>query len=122
MDKDYRSNLYNKHIYQNGPEFPVRVAKATGGNNIFTAAFMSELVSEQKLKISHMRVGSSPLYYIVGQEEQLQKYSDHLNNKEQEAFKLIKQKEILLDIEQEPAIRVALRSIKDFAIPIKIRD
>ena len=63
MDKDYRSNLYNKHIYQiamqdmqkiiqikerilevikqNGPEFPVRVAKATGGNNIFTAAFMS---------------------------------------------------------------------------------
>src|SRR3989344_2304431 len=144
MDKDYRSNLYNKHIYQiamqdmqkiiqikerilevikqNGPEFPVRVAKATGGNNIFTAAFMSELVSEQKLKISNMRVGSSPLYYIVGQEEQLQKYSDHLNHKEKEAFKLIKQKEILLDIEQEPAIRVALRSIKDFAIPIKIRD
>ena len=106
-------------IRQRGPDFPVRVASAIGGNNLFTAAFMSELVSEQKLKISVMRVGSSPLYYIPGQEEQLQKYSEYLNQKEKEAFKILKENKILKDEELEPAIRVALRSIKDFAVPIQ---
>ncbi len=109
-------------IQQRGPELPVRVASVIGQNNIFTAAFMSELVGEQKLKLSSMRVGGSPLYYIAGQEEQLQKFTEYLNHKEKEAFKLIKEKEILEDSQQEPAIRVALRSIKDFAFPIKIID
>jgi len=109
-------------IKKNGPELPVRVASAIGNNNIFTAAFMSELVSEQRLKISNMRVGSSPLYYISGQEEQLQKYSNYLNNKEKEAFQLLKQNNILEDTLVEPAIRVALRHIKDFATPIQIID
>lgn len=109
-------------IQQRGPELPVRVAGTIGQNNIFTAAFMSELVGEQKLKLSNMRVGGSPLYYIQGQEEQLQKFTEYLNHKEKEAFKILKQEEILEDSQQEPAIRVALRSIKDFAVPIKIID
>ena len=109
-------------IKQRGPELPVRIANSIGVNNLFTAAFMSELVSEQKLKMSNMRVGSSPLYYIQGQEEQLQKYTNYLNHKEKEAFNLLKQNSILQDSEQEPAIRVALRSIKDFAVPIQIKD
>lgn len=109
-------------IQERGPEFPVRVASTIGQNNIFTAAFMSELVGEQKLKLSSMRVGGSPLYFIPGQEEQLQRFTEYLNHKEKEAFKLLKQSEILEDSEQEPAIRVALRSIKDFALPVKIVD
>ena len=109
-------------IRQRGPELPVRIANAIGINNLFTAAFMSELVSEQRLKMSNMRVGSSPLYYLTGQEEQLQKYADYLNHKEKEAFNLLKQNAILADNEQEPAIRVALKSIKDFAVPIQIID
>src|SRR3989338_11381770 len=95
-------------IKKNGPELPVRVASAIGNNNIFTAAFMSELVGEQKLKLSNMRVGGSPLYYISGQEEQLQKYTEYLNHKEKEAFHLLKKEAILEDSEQEPAIREAL--------------
>ncbi len=109
-------------IRQRGPELPVRIANTIKLSNIFTAAFMSELISEQKLKISNMRVGASPLYYIQGQEEQLQKYTDYLNHKEKEAFNLLKQNSILQDSEQEPAIRVALRSIKDFAVPLQIID
>src|SRR3989344_913942 len=109
-------------IKQRGPEIPVRIANAIGTNNLFTSAFMSDLVSEQRLKISSMRVGASPLYYIQGQEEQLQKYIDYLNHKEKEAFNLLKQNSVLQDSEQEPAIRVALRSIKDFAVPIQTID
>ncbi len=107
-------------IRQRGPELPVKLANTMGISNIFTSAFMSELVGEQKLKISHMRVGSSPLYYILGQEEQLQKYANYLNNKEKEAFGNLKDKQILQDDELEPAIRVALRSLKDFAVQIQI--
>ena len=109
-------------IKQRGPELPVRIASAINQSNLFTAAFMSELVGEQKLKISSMRVGGSPLYYIQGQEEQLQKHIEYLNHKEKEAFKLLKEKEILSDSQQEPAIRVALRNIKDFAVQVKIID
>lgn len=109
-------------VRQRGPELPVRVASTIGQSNLFTAAFMSELVGEQKLKLSNMRVGGSPLYYISGQEEQLQKYTEYLNHKEKEAFKLLKEKEVLQDSDQEPAIRVALRSIKDFAHQVRIID
>ncbi len=69
-----------------------------------------------------MRVGSSPIYYIPGQEAQIENFAHHLGNKEKEAFTLLQNKKILEDSEQLPAIRVALRSIKDFAIPFKKED
>lgn len=62
-----------------------------------------------------MKVGNSPIYYLSGQEKQLEPYSEYLKNKEKEAFMLLKENQFLKDREQEPAIRVALRSIKDFA-------
>ena len=66
-----------------------------------------------------MRVGSSPLYFIQGQEPMLEKFAEHLKSKEREAFTLLKEKSFLKDLEQLPAIRVALREIKDFAIPFR---
>jgi hypothetical protein len=107
-------------IKKSGPNLPVKVASAVGMSNLFTAAFMSELIAEQKLKISNMRVGSSPLYYIESQEEQLQKYVEYLNHKEKEAFRKLKESQILQDDELDPAIRIAMRSIKDFAVQLQI--
>ncbi len=106
-------------LRQRGPSLPVHIAKGTGLSILFASAFLSELLSERKIRISNMRVGSSPIYYISGQEDQLENFSLHLNNKEKEAFAILQNKKILKDIEQNPAIRVALRSIKDFAIPFK---
>lgn len=63
-----------------------------------------------------MRVGSSPIYFIQGQEQMLEKFSQYLKSKEQDAFALLKEKKFLKDELQEPAIKVALRKIKDFAI------
>ena len=45
----------------------------------------------------------------------------YLNSKEKEAFLLIKARKLLDDEKMEPAIRVALRAIKDFAVPLKIK-
>ena len=69
-----------------------------------------------------MRVGSSPLYLIPGQEYLLERFSQYLKNKEKDAFELLRTNKFLIDSKQDPAIRVALRSIKDFAIPFKEDD
>lgn len=105
-----------------GPVLPVQITKETGLNILFASAFLAELLSEKILKITNMKVGSSPVYYIPGQESQLEKYSKHLGNKEKDAFILLQENKFLKDRDQIPAIRVALRSIRDFAIPFKKND
>ena len=62
-----------------GPSLPVHIAKQTGQSMLFSSAFLSELVSDKEVKLSHMKVGGSPLYYIPGQEESLEKFSNYLN-------------------------------------------
>ena len=105
-----------------GPSLPVHVAKETGLNILFASAFLSELLNEKKIKISNMRVGNSPIYFVSGQEIMLEKFSEYLKSKEKEAFLLLRERKFLKDSEQEPAIRVALRAIKDFALPFKIKE
>jgi len=106
-------------LRRRGPSLPVHIAREMEMSMLFASAFLSELLSEKKIKISFMRVGNSPIYFISGQEVFLKKFSHHLNRKEKEAYSLLENKKFLKDNEQEPAIRVALRSIKDFAIPFK---
>ena len=106
-------------LRRNGPSLPVRIARETELSTLFASAFLSELFSEQKIKFSNMKVGSSPIYFLPGQEPMLEKFSEHLKSKEKEAFILLKEKKFLDDEKQEPAIKVALRAIKDFAIPFQ---
>jgi len=105
-----------------GPSIPSYISSQINMSILFTSAFLSELLSEKRLKISNMRIGSSPIYFIPGQEPELQKYSNYLKSREKDAFILLRDKKFLKDSEQEPAIRVALRSIRDFAVPIKISE
>jgi len=103
-----------------GPSIPVRIAKEINMSPLFTSAFLSELLSEKTIKTSHMKMGGTPIYLIPGQEIQLEPFAEqYLKSKEKEAFLLLKEKKFLMDLEQEPAIRVALRVIRDFAVPFK---
>ena len=106
-------------IKRDGPSLPMQVAKKINLSSLFTSAFLSELFTDKELKMSHMKVGSSRLYFVSGQEPILEKFSEHLKSKEKEAFLLLKEKKFLRDNEQSPAIRVALRELKDFAIPFE---
>lgn len=108
-------------IRSKGPSFPARISRETGVSPLFTSAFLSELVSERKLRISNMKVGSSPIYYIEGQEKMLEDFSEYLNSREKEAFFSLKKEIVLNDEELDPALRVALRKIKDFAFPVTVR-
>jgi len=102
-----------------GPSLPVHIAGEIKSSILFSSAFLGELVSEKRVKMSHMKVGSSRLYLLAGQEPYLEKFSQHLKSKEKEAFLLLKEKKFLRDSAQNPAICVALRELRDFAIPFK---
>jgi hypothetical protein len=105
-------------IQRLGPILPIPLAREVGMDTLFTSAFLSELVGEKKVFTSNMRVGTTPIYFLKGQEEMLTKYGElHLKGRELQAYHLLKQNNFLKDIQQEPAVRVALRAIKDFAIP-----
>lgn len=106
----------------NGPCLPVHIAKGVNMSILFTSAFLSELISEKRIKTSHMKVGSSSLHFISGQEPKLENFSQYLKSREKDAYELLRGKKFLKDREQEPAIRVALRAIKDFAIPFTINN
>ncbi|HTY43987.1 MAG TPA: hypothetical protein VMC80_01990 [Patescibacteria group bacterium] len=103
----------------NGPSLPVHISRETGLSILFSSAFLSELLAEKEVKMSDLRVGSSPVYFLPGQEPFLEKFAQHLKSKEKEAFLILKEKKFLKDSELSPAIRVAMRGIKDFALPIQ---
>jgi hypothetical protein len=106
-------------VKEKGPSLPVHIAKEINMDTLFASAFLSELVTEKRLKISHIKVGNSPLYFIHGQEPLLENFSQYLKSREKEAFLLLKENKILEDSKQNPIMRVALSEIKDFAIPFK---
>ena len=107
-------------VKRNGPVLPVQIAKEINSNTIIASAHLSESVANKELRISHIKVGTSPLYYLPGQEASLQKFSNHLHEKERKAYELLKNKEILRNNKLEPVIRVALKNINDFAVPLQV--
>lgn len=109
-------------LQRRGPSLPIQIAKDISMSSLFVSAFLSELTDEGKIKVSTLKVGGSPLYYLEGQETSLENFQKYMHPKEGEAFQLLKNNKILKDSSQEPAIRVALRQIKDFAFLFKKDD
>jgi hypothetical protein len=106
-------------LEEKGPSLPIQISKEIGMSSLFISAFLSELTNEKRINVSHLKVGGSPLYFLNGQEEQLENFYKFLHPKEAETFLLLKTHKILKDSEQEPAIRVALRSIRDYSVGFK---
>jgi len=106
----------------NGPILPVQLSKVLNKDLIYTSAILSSLVASGYLKITNVKIGGSPLYYITGQEYKLQRLNKYLKDREQEAFELLKNNKVLRESELQPVQRVALREIKDFAVQILAKD
>ena len=107
-------------IKTKGPVLPVDIAKVLGTSILLASAHLSDLRSRDKVKISHTKIGGSPVYYIKGQEYKLQDLANNLNNKELKVYDNIKDKKILRDIDLAPSERVMIRNIKDFAFPFYV--
>ncbi|MBI3036307.1 hypothetical protein HYY73_00920 [Candidatus Woesearchaeota archaeon] len=107
-------------VRMRGPVIPSQISKEIGTNILMASAILSELASKNDVKISSVKFGGTPLYYVVGQEPKLQNYIAGLPQKEKEAFELLKANGVLRDHSMEPATRFALRQIKDFAKPLEV--
>lgn len=103
-----------------GPIVPNQISHDIKCDGLLASAMLSDLVSTKHLAVSSLKYGSSPLYYLPEQKPSLEAFADNLPAKEHSAYLLIKEHKILEDVKLEPAIRLAMRSIKDFAVPIQI--
>ncbi len=117
---DQREETLN-YIQSNGPVLPIQIAKHLKTDTIFGSAVLSELVSRKILKITIAHVGGSPLYYLPGQEELMDtRLSNALGGREKQAYQLLKEKMIVRERDLEPWQRVAIKSLKDFAVPLNV--
>ncbi|MCF7861085.1 hypothetical protein K9M79_02480 [Candidatus Woesearchaeota archaeon] len=107
-------------IRRDGPILPSQIAKGIGTNILLAGAVLSELSSQKQIKVSSLKVGGSPLYYVQGQESRLENYAKHLNEKDKKAFDVIKERKVVADSALPPLFQVAMRSISDFAVPIEV--
>jgi len=110
------------YVKRAGPVLPVKVKQNVGTSTLFVSALLSELTSGKQIKISKAKIGGSPLYYAQGQEPKLATMlRDHLKEFPKRAFDLLQENRVLRERDQEPAIRVALKEIPDFAKPLPLQ-
>ncbi len=103
-----------------GPSLTMKIANNIKENSIIASAYLSELSSQRKIKISNLKIGTSPLYYLPGQEDQLIRFTKDINPKDREVLERLHQKKVLRENNLELLAKVALRSLKDFAIPLHV--
>jgi len=109
-------NQIIKFLKENGPSLPMQISREVKLSLMFSSAILAELSNEKRINISSMKIGSSPLYFIPGDEEKLESFvEENLAGVQKSAYLKLKENKILEDKIQEPSIRVALRSLKDFA-------
>lgn len=116
---DYEGDIL-KFIGRTGPIIPNQLAKFLGCDILIASAHLSDLVSRNKVFVSDLKIGSSPLYFIPGQEGQLVRFSQHLNARDQETFNQLQAEKVLREQDADLFTKISLRNIKDFSRPLKV--
>jgi len=115
---EYHDKILSMAKYK--PVNPTEVAKALRKESYIASAMLSEMVQKGLLKISSLKVGSSPLYYDPAQPEQLMNYASYLNEKDKKTYALLKEKKVLRENALDPLSRVCVKNLKDFARPLEV--
>jgi len=109
-----------KIVKMKGPVLPTHIARDAKLSLLFAGAYLAELVSNKKALVSNVKIGSSPVYYVQGQEAKIEYYMKYLEQPEQVAVEKLKLNQVLDDNLLDPVTRVALRNSPDFAVPVKV--
>lgn len=105
-----------------GPVVPNDLRKKLEVDTMLIGAVLSELTTRNILKITNLKKGSSPFYYLPGQEQQLESLTNYLNEKDQRTANWLKEVKVIPDKNLDLLKRVSLRKIIDFAKPLKAID
>ncbi len=104
-----------------GPTIPSKVAKQINTQILLASAHLSDLSAQGKVKISSLKVGGTPLYYLPGQESQLYGFAaGNLNPKDFQVLELLRDRKVLREKDLDLLSKVALRNLKDFAMPMQV--
>lgn len=109
-------------VVRQGPTVPTKIVKVVGGDSMLIGAMLSGMISTGEVKISTLKIGGSPVYYIPGQEEKLENFLQYLNEKDQKTARILKEVRVIQDSKQDPLTRFSLKTIKDFAKPFTVKD
>ena len=102
-------------LKQKGPLVPNDIKKELKGDTLLFGAMLSELKGRGQVRLTNVKKGSSPFYYLPGQEPMLERNIELLNPKDQDTVRLLKERKVLQDNGLELIRRVSLRQIKDYA-------
>ncbi len=109
-------------VKNNGPVLPVQLSKYLDTNILFASAMLSELFSSKHIKMTHASIGGSPLYYLQGQEVQVDaRLSTSLSGREKEIYNLLKEKKVLREKDLVPWQRIAVKQLPDFAVSVNVK-
>ena len=108
-------------VEKQGPISPRDISREIRESLLMVSAVLSELTSSKKILISNMKIGSSPLYYVEGQEIKLQSFSEKLPSEQKNIFNRLKDEMLLKDSRLSPQDRISIRGLKDFAFPVIIK-
>ena len=104
-----------------GPSLPAKVAKMLGTEILLASASLSDLAAQGKVKVSFLKIGGSPLYYLPGQEHQLYQFAaGNINPKDLHVLNLLKERQVLRESHLELLEKVALRNLRDFALALRV--
>ncbi len=121
MNYDLTKSEVFEVVKSHGPIIPIRIKKVIGrGDSVIVGAYLSQLLKSGDVKITSVKIGGSPFYYVSGQESKLDALSEHLNEKDKRTYFLLREKNVLRDSTQEPLVRVSLRNIPDFAKKVNV--
>tara|TARA_Y100000310_G_scaffold153901_1_gene153460 strand:+ start:24147 stop:25241 length:1095 start_codon:yes stop_codon:yes gene_type:complete len=108
-------------LQHTGPTLPAKVAKNIGSNILIASAHLSDLASQGKVRISSLKIGGSPLYYLPGQEAKIYPFAaGNINPKDLRVLEKLKQQKVLREENLDVLSKLALRNLKDFAVPIHV--
>jgi hypothetical protein len=102
-------------VRMSGPTLPNAVAKQLNTEIYLASAILSGLVQNGHLKLSSRRIGSSPLYYVPGQENRVrERLHKELNELEKKTLERVKDLKVAFTEELYPQERFLVNELKDF--------
>ncbi len=107
-------------VKNNGPVLTTTIVKEFRLNSVYAGAYLAELVSDKKIKVSNIRSGTSPVYYHDGQESSLVNFFSYLPAEERDSLSQLFQTRILEDVSLSTQAKITMRRFKEFAVPLGV--
>lgn len=100
---------------------PADVSSEFETSTMIASAALSELAKEGSVKITHLKLSSSPYYYDKLQKESIQELAQkHFSSHDLNLYKKIKESQIINLNSLPPAEKISVQKVRDFAVPLEI--